>query len=447
MTTGRAATGWTATGWRDRADGDRADGGPSPDGAGFSQEELELFGAELAKTLQTRHKTADGAARRLGVPAEVVNRWVSGQDLPSESQARSLDEYLVARGAIQNLVIELRGNPDRPDRRPTLLQIFRGAVRALRASLIKDADGRPVGWPRDLRVVSAQATPTSTAYGIRTLLLLEDGLAADLVPLVESLRTMAEPHGGYAGRDQTGPRPEVTAAVVSALRRIAATEEFDADIAQMERDLGEFERFRPFILTIMLEASLLLPPDTELIDTLVDSLLAARRPYDGALLWPEKAEPLLIDPVPSVAHTARAVRALTRAQAIRPAARLEEAVQQAVAWLIGRRDLHNVSEQVERSVDGVPESVFVRHFTAAWVVKALVSAGVPATHPAVSTAVAQIWTSYGGETAGLWAWDNGDLPIWMTFDAVEALRMASLAVPGPPQFPLMPGESAGRHDE
>ena len=201
----------------------------------------------------------------------------------------------------------------------------------------------------------------------------------------------------------------------------------------MERDLGEFERFRPFILTIMLEASLLLPPDTELIDTLVDSLLAARRPYHGALLWPEKAEPLLIDPVPSVAHTARAVRALTRAQAIRPAARLEEAVQQAVlAWLIGRRDLHNVSEQVERSVDGVP-GVGLR----------------PALHRSLGgegTGIGQALACHapGGEhrgrpdpgpvTAGrplaCGPGDNGDLPIWMTFDAVEALRMASLAVPG-----------------
>jgi hypothetical protein len=27
------------------------------------------------------------------------------------------------------------------------------------------------------------------------------------------------------------------------------------------------------------------------------------------------------------------------------------------------------------------------------------------------------------------AWDNGDLPIWMTFGASEALRVADLAVP------------------
>ncbi len=122
------------------------------------------------------------------------------------------------------------------------------------------------------------------------MLLLEDGLAADLVPVADSLRKMAFRGGGYAGREQSGPRPEATAAVLNALRRIAATEDFDAHIAQMERGLGDFEKSRPFILTTMLETSLLIEPGTGLVEVLIDSLLAARRPYDDFLLWPEKAE-------------------------------------------------------------------------------------------------------------------------------------------------------------
>jgi hypothetical protein len=270
------------------------------------------------------------------------------------------------------------------------------------------------------------------------MLLLEDGLAADLIPVAESLRKMALPAGGYAGREQSGPRPEATAAVLAALRRIDATEDFDAHISQMERDLGDFEKCRPFILTTMLETSLLLKPETQLAEILVDSLLAARRPYGDLLLWPEKSEPLLIDPAPSVAHTARAVRVLAGVQAVRPAAPVQEALEQAVAWLIEQRDLHNAYEVIERSVEGALEPVHVRHFTAAWVVKALVSAGVPAAHPSVSHAVAQVWSSYGGDTAALWAWDNGDLPIWMTFDAIEALRLAYLAVPSRPGWSPSP---------
>ena len=412
-------------------------------GSELSPAELRVFGSELTNTLRTRAKTIEQAARALTVPPAAVGRWAAGQELPSEPQSRALDEYLTARGAIQNLVIELRPKPDRLGPRlgpvplpspsaPTLLQTFQNVGKALRACLIRDPDGKPVGWPRDLRELSGNATPTSTAYGIKTLLLvLEDGLTTDLTQLAESLQKMALPKGGYKGLEQSGPRPEVTAAVLNALRRIAATEDFDTHIALMESGLGDFEKCRPFILTTMLETSLLLEPGTKLMEILIDSLLAARRPYGDQLLWPEKAEPLLIEPAPSVAHTARAVRVLANVQAIRPASQVQEALEQAVAWLIEQHELHNAYEVIERPVGGGLEPVHIRHFTAALVVKALVSAGVPAAHPSVSNAVAQIWKSYS-DTAALWAWDNGDLPIWMTMDAVEALRLANLAVPARP---------------
>ena len=406
--------------------------------------ELRVFGAELTKTLHMRGKTIEKAAARLSVSTAEVTRWAAGEDLPSEPQARLLDEYLTARGAIQNLAIELLSRPDRPGLRlvptplpsppaaTTLLQTFQNIAVALRECLVRDADGTPTGWPRDLRELPelpGEATPTSTAYGIKAMLLLEDGLAANLVPVADSLRKMSLRGGGYAGREQSGPRPEATAAVLNALRRVAATENFDAHIAQMERGLGEFEKARPFILTTMLETSLLIKPGTRLVEILVDSLLAARRPYGDVLLWPEKAEPLLITPAPSVAHTARAVWVLASAQTIQPSDQVQEALEQAVAWLVEQRDLHNAYEATERPVNGGLELVHIRHFTAAWVVKALVSAGVPTAHPSVANAVAQIWGSYGGDTAALWAWDNGDLPIWMTFDAIDALRLANLAAP------------------
>ena len=413
-----------------------------PGESAISPEELRVFGADLFQTLLMRRKTIEQAAARLAVPPAEVARWAAGEDLPSEPQARDLDEYLAARGAIQKRVTELRSGPDHPGPRlvplpspptPSLLQTFQGVAAALRQCLASDAGGVPTGWPPDLRV-PGEATATSTAFGIRTMLLLEDGLASDLVPAAESLRKMAFTAGGYAGREQFGPRPEATAAVLNALRRIAATEDFDAHMAQMERDLGDFEKCRPFILATMLETSLLLNPGTALVQTLVDSLLAARRPHGDLLLWPEKAEPFRSAPAPSVAHTARAVRVLASVQAVRPAGPVREAVEQAVTWLIEQPDLHHAYEVVERELKDRPEVVHVRHFTAAWVVKALVSAGVPTSHPAVSNALAQIWDSYDGTTAALWAWENGDQPIWMTFDAIDALRLANLAIPARPAW-------------
>jgi hypothetical protein len=409
-----------------------------PDASSVSQAELRVFSAEFTRTLQVRQTTVEEAAAELAIPPADVARWATGQELPSEPEARSLDEYLTARGAIQNLVTDLRSRPERPGPRlvtvpqaspvaPTLLQTFGDVAASLRDCLVRDPSGRPLGWPRDLRDLSGQATASSTAYGIKTMMLLEDGLAADLVPAAQNLQKMARPTGGYTGREQSEPRSETTAMALNALRRITSFDDFDIHVAQMERGLGDFEKSRPFILTTILETSLLLKPGSRLVEVLVDNLLATRRPYGDLLLWPEKAEPLLIAPSPSVAHTGRAVRVLASVQAIRPSGQVQEALEQATAWLAEQRDLHNAYEATERPVKGGLELVHIRHFTAAWVVKALVSAGMPATHPAVSHALAQIWHSYGGDTAALWAWDNGDLPIWMTFDAIEALRLANLA--------------------
>ena len=246
----------------------------------------------------------------------------SPRALRLEVEAEALAALAVALTAgAGSGVTESRSWPDRSGLRlvpqplpspsaPTLLQTFRNVAAALRGGLVRDADGRPTGWPRDLRDVPGEATKTSTAYGIKTMLLLEDGLAADLVPVPGSLREMVFP-AGDASTEQSKPRPETIAATLSALRGIAATEDFDPYVTQMEKGLGDFEKYRPFILTMMLETSLLIEPGTRLVEILVESLLATRRPYGDVLLWPEKAEPLLIAPAPSAwnAEIARTFRA------------------------------------------------------------------------------------------------------------------------------------------
>jgi hypothetical protein len=264
------------------------------------------------------------------------------------------------------------------------------------------------------------------------MLLLEGSLAPDLVPVAEYLRKPASPQGGYAARTQVAPRPEVTAAVLDTLHRIDGAADFTPQLAAMKKELREFEKTRPLILACLLEASVQLGRDPGLTQSLIKDLLAARRSYGSLLLWPEKAEPDLADPLASVAHTARAVRALAQAQAARAATReppdatVSEAIEAAAVWLAGQQDLSNTSEIIDRQLDDRVEQVYVRHFTAAWVVKALVSVGLPASHPSVSTAVARIWTDYS-QDAALWSWRNGDLPVWMTLDAVDALQLAALA--------------------
>jgi hypothetical protein len=367
-------------------------------------------------------------ALRLEVESEALTALAAALT----ASARTDRSFRALTGADEPRVRELRLD-DAPDSLavPTLLQTFLDVGRALRGKLIRNDDGAPTGWQQNLGGPRKEATAVSTAYGIRTMLLLEDRLAVDLIPVAERLKGMAHETGGYASSGHKEPSAEATAAVLNALGRIAATENFDMHIAQMEKGLTDFEKARPFILTTMLEASLLLRRGESLVGVLVDSLLAARRSYGGRLVWPENSNPELIHPKPSVAHTARAVRALADVRAIQPDNELEEALEQAVDWLLERSDLHNTDESIER----VPP-VGTYHFTAAWVVKALVSAGVAATHPAVRDAVSLVWDSYAGDKGdkdvALWSSHRGDLPIWTTFDAIEALRLASLgSTPGP----------------
>ena len=317
---------------------------------------------------------------------------------------------------------------------PTLLATFQNVASALRGSLIKNEYGKAMGWPHYLRRNSTIATASSTAFGIKTMLLLEEYLSPDLTTVADHLSKMAREGGGFGTQDQRGSSPEATAAVVDALHRIDGTAGVREHLDIMEKALGDFEKRRPFILTTMLETSVQLVPDGELTKSLVEALLSVRQPAGDLLVWPEKAEPHLVNPAPSTAHTARAVRALAKFQAVaaQPSDQVKDALDQAVAWLLEHGDLSNASEVIDRPLDESGENlekVYVRHFTAAWMVKALISAGIPATHRSVRDAVTQVWNSYSGDEPGLWRWDNGDLPIWMTFDAIDALRLAQLATP------------------
>jgi hypothetical protein len=55
---------------------------------------------------------------------------------------------------------------------------------------------------------------------------------------------------------------------------------------------------------------------------------------------------------------------------------VQVALDQAVAWLLEQPHLHNAYEVVERLVGERPRTVHIRHFTTAWVVKALVPTGL-----------------------------------------------------------------------
>jgi hypothetical protein len=321
---------------------------------------------------------------------------------------------------------------------PLLSYEFRRIATKLREALIVRED--EMGWARDLRKgpltpASVSPTPVSTSYALQTIILLEGYLSADLIPVVKFLRQAAAPGGGYSAGAESPPRPERTATVLDTLHKVDGTAPFDAHIASIKKGIGPFERTRPYILSRILETSARSGRDSDLIRTVTSDLLAARRPFSGRRLWSQKAEDHLVAPVPSTVHTALAVRALGLAKDALPDddelhTQVSEAIEEAGEWLAEGQYLDSTSEEIERLLGDQVEKVYERHFTAAWVLKALVSLGLPASHPAVDAAARRVWQDYHRETA-LWRWSNGDLPVWMTFDAVEALYLAAFAVPVP----------------
>jgi hypothetical protein len=313
---------------------------------------------------------------------------------------------------------------------PLLAEEFRRIGDALRAALTSGPGGK--GWRHDLRPGRGSPTALSTSFGLKAMLLAEGHLAADLVPVAEFL-LQAERDHGYAARTQRVPRPEGTAPVLSALHLVNGTATFDHQLDAIAASLGEVEKSRPLILSTVLETSTQLGSRPALTETLVRQLLDARRDFGAGAprLWPQKAEDDLVAPKPSVPHTARAVRALviTLRSALADAAlraEAEEAVEEAAVWLAEKQNLEGTSEVIERPTEHGAELLYFRHYTAAWVAKALLSVGLPAGHPAVGAALARVRADFQPEM-GLWRWSNGDVPVWMTLDSLEALRMAALS--------------------
>jgi len=331
---------------------------------------------------------------------------------------------LISVGVPQSSLIELATS-----NLSTVQRIFEGVASALRERLIS-VEGEPSGWRHNLRQPPRHPTPLATAFGLKSMILLEGHLAEDLIPVVRHLRSGASPGGGFLTTAQRATRPEVTAIVMNALHSADGTASLDAELSAIGRDLGDFELSRPYVLATVLEAVIRVRPHSTLAADLVRQLLASRSAYGPYQLWPEKVlDQAFASPEASVVHTARAVRALTQVQAVRATDEVRDAISQAAAWLAGNPDLANVSELIDRPLDqDRVEPQYIRHFTAAWVVKALVSVGFPASHPVVSAALSLLWQSYSDQVH-LWVWQNGDLPIWMTYDAIEAIGLSSLAIP------------------
>jgi hypothetical protein len=108
------------------------------------------------------------------------------------------------------------------------------------------------------------------------------------------------------------------------------------------------------------------------------------------------------------------------------AAEVDDAIGVTVRWLGDPQTSYDMPTEILRR-RGVGNFFYIRHFTSSWVARALLLAGTSPSDRSVERALADVWANYDPQH-GLWAWPNGDLPVWMTFDGIAtALLVASIS--------------------
>jgi hypothetical protein len=339
-----------------------------------------------------------------------------------------------------------------------LPQLFAASYEALTESVGVVDDpvcGRLTGWPHSLGE-SAQSRPTSvgTAYGLHIALDLgvPDGRLST-GELIETLWRLRLPDGGWSARSQgTVARPEVTALVLGALARAGADPtRLAAEVAHCESGFT-LERDRTgrestHVVTTVLRGLVRAAPGSHVLPLLRDALV------DGAVTDPRRQHRRCwgyrLAPhhgPPSPLHTALAVVALDRAaRVLGESGNARAAREDGVRWLLACPDaphdscldLSNLREEVRRTRPDDPsrhEVLNVRHFTASWVARALLTPGArdiahedgleEEWRERLNGAATAVWAA---QTDGIWTWvrdDTGELrrPMWMTYQGLSALR-------------------------
>ncbi|MEJ2889277.1 helix-turn-helix domain-containing protein [Actinomycetospora aeridis] len=391
----------------------------------------EAFGRVLREHRVRAGRTQQQLADTLRVKRATLSQWETGRHLPSPGKVDHLDTLLGARRALVELAASIRGEVDDEVAAPvaptptTLRDVYQALGRAIVDNLVVDGNGSPQGWTRDFRR-DLGVTPLSSAYAIKTLALI-DAPYVDPHALGTWLHGAQERGGGWTSRG-SGPRPEATAVVIDALSHIGGPKPLGPSLDVLESLTSGPARANTFILTSVLEVLARMRPDSAFTRRTVRDLLALRQAEGTLGVWPEKTSGAVGGrPRPSAAHTARAVialRILRATGAATDADEVDEAVAAGTQWLLSGSHDDVIRENLEpKDEHGRVRDLEIRHFTPALVARALCLVEDPP-WPRIQVLLDSLWSFYDAGL-GLFVWPNGDVPIWLQYDAVTATRLAA----------------------
>jgi transcriptional regulator with XRE-family HTH domain len=410
---------------------------------GAMDERRRTLGAHIARLRRGHGLTQDALARLMDVTRTIVSAWENDRRRPRRDKLAALEQALDAPGEFASW---RTGDESDDAARSVLLvpvpvsEVLRQAADGLVEHLSEDVaiDGKPgYGWRRELDDTDSPVSAMATAYGLKAVLLADaGGRPVDLPRLRKQLRRLELPDGGWSALERSPlARPEVTAAVLGALRDAGESEDYvaarlDVVVETLDRRVHGAERARPYVLSTSLLELSRLPLDDATARRFIDDLVDLSTVEQGARSWPVVVrDSKLGSPAPSTVHTADAVSALAAWRRRLGDPSLAGVVAGGRAWLERHGNLALDSEVIRSErADGGTELLPVHHFTPALALRGLVEAGSHAESSVVTRALRDTLAEYRPE-AGLWRWPQagGTYPVWMTYHALVALRAWALA--------------------
>ena len=362
---------------------------------------VEVFGHEAAADLVLRHREADHAREM------VKSASASGRLIGQLERIQPWDGY-------------------------TFRELLERSVESVVANCetLEQTAGRVTGWRHFLEDERLPITSMSSSYGLRVLLLADHaGSSPSIGDIRESILQMEESGGGWSARTQIyhHARAEAYGPILYTLRLAGLPDnEFEKRVAHYENVMDRSEDPATWqhttVLTSACRTLSKIHPESRRIGELLETLAEAAVETDEGVYWTQELPPDRAQELHgSAAHTARAVSCIAEAPES-TAHELRGLVEKAVRWLESRETYDDDRENIERVTNGELEFLHMRHFTASWVAMALAKAAkwVEPSRDALIRAEDTILSAVSDD--GLWRWQSGEIPIWMTYQGLRGLR-------------------------